>query len=107
VLLYKLPECIERPYNSTLSTQGEIRVYGIFEANRRVQTDFFYNLDKATSYDSVLCYHAAVKSNGLTAKLERRILDLALEVKYSGPCSVWNKLLTYPRHLLLVSNNVS
>lgn len=83
----KLPGRIEHPYNPTLPTQAELNAHGKFEANRRVQADFFLNLGKATSHASVSCYRAIVVSNGLTTKLDRWILDLALKVKQFGPCS--------------------
>lgn len=85
-MLCTLVKCINHPYDPTLPTKGEVNVYGISEANRRVRDDFFDNLNKARCLEAtrgpLLCYNAALR------KFERRCLVSDAEVEYSVTCSL-------------------
>lgn len=97
--------CIDHLYDPTLPSKGEVNVYGISEANRRVQDDFFNNLNEARCLGATkgpgLCYNAALR------KFERRCFVSDVKVEYSVTCPLRKELLTFARHVLLKSSNAS
>ena len=79
-LVAKLPEfVIKRRYNPTSPTAGDVRVYGAVNALQRARADFVNNATiaakKSWGQGPSWCYRNIAKANGLTARLQRSILN--------------------------------